>query len=159
MLGVDLGGLTPREAEDVISASFPYPQNGSVNLKYQDKSWDYTPAGLGLFLDPKASANNAFLIGRDGSYFHKLNTQLSAARSGLLLAPTYIFDQRLTASILGQIATQVNHSLIEADISIKGVDVTIRSGETGRELDQMETLAKDPHIHGSHAKRPGRSGG
>jgi len=142
MLGVDMGGLTPREAEDVISASFPYPQNGSVKLKYQDKSWDFTPAGLGLSLDPKASANNAFLIGRDGSYFHKLNTQLTAARSGLLLAPTYIFDERLTASILGQIATQINHSLIEADISIKGVDVTIRSGETGRELDQMETLKK-----------------
>jgi vancomycin resistance protein YoaR len=142
MLGVDLGGLTPREAEDVISASFPYPQNGSVKLKYQDKSWDYKPAGLGLSLDPKASANNAFLIGRDGSYFHKLNAQLAAARSGLLLAPTYIFDERLTASILGQIATQINHSLIEADISIKGVDVTIRSGETGRELDQMETLKK-----------------
>jgi len=142
MLGVDLGGLTPREAEDVISASFPYPQNGKVTLKFEDKSWNFTPAGLGLFLDPKASAQNALLIGREGSYFHKLNTQLSAARSGVILAPTYIFDERLTSTVLGQIAAQINHALIEADISVTGVEVHIRSGETGRELDQLETLQK-----------------
>lgn len=142
MLGMDLGGLTPREAEEVISASFPYPQNGSITLKYQDKSWDFTPAGLGLSLDSKASAQNAFNIGREGSYFHKVNVQLSAARSGFLISPTYIFDQRLTSSVLGQIATQVNHSLIEADISVSGVEVHIRSGETGRELDQTESLEK-----------------
>lgn len=142
MLGVNLGGLTPAEAQDVISASFPYPQNGSISLKFEDKTWDYTPASLGLVLDPKASAQNAFNFGRDGSYFHKVNTQLLAARSSFLLTPTYIFDQRLTSSVLGQIAAQVNHSLIEADISITGVEVHIRSGETGRELDQTASLQK-----------------
>lgn len=142
MLGVDMGGLTPEEAEQVISISFPYPQNGKVTLKYQDKSWDYTPAALGLTLDPKASASNAFAIGREGSYFHKVNTYLSAARSSIILTPTYVFDQRLTSVILGQIATQVNHALIEADISVAGVDVKIRSGETGRELDQIGSLQK-----------------
>jgi vancomycin resistance protein YoaR len=142
MLGVDLGGLTPAEAEQVINISFPYPRNGSVKLVYQDKSWEYTPEKLGLSLDPKTSAENAFAIGREGSYFHKLNEQLSTARSGRLIAPTYIFDQRLTANVLGEIATQVNHSLIEANIDIKGVDVKIRSGETGREMDQTATLEK-----------------
>ncbi len=142
MLGVDLGGLTPAEAEQVINISFPYPRNGSVKLVYQEKSWAYTPEELGLSLDPKTSAQNAFNIGREGSYFHKLNEQLTSARSGKLLAPTYIFDQRLTASVLGEIAAQVNHPLIEANIDITGVEVKIRSGETGREMDQSATLDK-----------------
>ncbi|NMB53428.1 MAG: hypothetical protein GYA15_01900 [Leptolinea sp.] len=142
MLGVDLGGLTPAEAEGVISASFPYPQNGSILLKYQDKTWEYTPARLGLTLDPKASAQNAFAVGRQGSFFHKANIQLSTARSSTLITPTYIFDQRLTSSVLGEIAAQINHPLIEAEINVTGVEVHIRSGETGRELDQVETLQK-----------------
>lgn len=142
MLGVDLGGLTPEEAEHVISISFPYPRNGVITLKHKDKSWQYTPAELGLSLDARASANNAFLIGREGSFFHRVNTQLAAARTTHYIAPTYIFDQRLTSDLLGQLATQVNHPLIEANISITGVDVQIRSGETGHELDQVETLNK-----------------
>lgn len=140
MLGVDLGGLTTEEAEHVIAISFPYPRNGSITLKYQDKSWQYTPAELGLSLDARASAFNAYNIGREGSFFHRVNTQLSTARSNTYIAPTYIFDQRLTANLLGQVATQVNHPLIEADITISGVDVHIRSGETGHEVDQAETL-------------------
>ncbi len=142
MLGVDLGGLTPDEAEQVIAISFPYPQNGSITLKHQDKVWKYTPAELGLALDAKASAQNAYKIGREGSFFHRVNTQLSTARSITYIAPTYIFDQRLTASVLGKLATQVNHPLIEAEITLKGIDVQIRSGETGSELDQMGTLNK-----------------
>ncbi len=146
MLGVDMGGLTPEEAEQVISISFPYPQNGKITLQYQDKTWDYTPAALGLTLDPKASAGNAFAVGREGSYFHKVNTILTAARSSVILTPTYVYDQRLTSVVLGQIASQVNHALIEADITVSGVDVKIRSGETGRELDQMESLQKITHM-------------
>jgi vancomycin resistance protein YoaR len=142
VLGIDLGGLTPDEAEGVIAASFPYPENGTITLKYQDKSWEYTPAKLGLTLDPKASAQTAFNAGHEGTYFHKVNTQLAAIRSSYLLTPTYILDQRLTSSILGQIASQINHSLIEANISITGVEVHIRTGETGRELDQVESLQK-----------------
>ena len=142
MLNIELGGLTPRQAEEKIAASFSYPQNGSITLKSTDKSWQFSPADLGLYFDPKASAEVAFNAGREGSFFHRINQQLSAARTGITLAPTYIFDQRLTASVLGQIAAQVNHPLIEADITITGVDVKVRSGETGRELDQTETLLR-----------------
>jgi vancomycin resistance protein YoaR len=140
MMDVDLGGLTPQQAEEKIASSFDYPGSGSLVLKNADKTWNYSPAQLGLFLDPKASAQNAFNEGREGSFFHRIDQQLSAARSGIMIAPTYIFDQRLTASVLGQIAAQVNHPLIEADISLTGIDVKVRSGETGRELDQTLTL-------------------
>lgn len=142
MLGVDLGGLTSAEAEAVIVTSFPYPENGSITLKYQDKTWEYSPASLGLTLDPKASAQSAFNFGREGSYFHKVNIQLSAARSGFLLTPTYIFDQRLTSAVLGQIASQINRALIEAEIRVTGIEVHIRSGEAGREVDQAASLRK-----------------
>jgi vancomycin resistance protein YoaR len=140
MLDINLGGLTPQQAEGKIAASFAYPQKGSIIVKNSDKTWQYSPADLGLYLDPKASAQSAFNTGRDGSFFHRINQQLTAARSGASLAPTYIFDQRLTASVLGQIASQVNHQLIEANISLSGIEVHVRSGETGRELDQTETL-------------------
>jgi vancomycin resistance protein YoaR len=142
MLNLELGGLTPRQAEEKISASFAYPQTGSIRLANEDKYWQYSPAELGLFLDPKASAQNAFNVGREGAFFHRINQQLSAARSGITLAPTYIFDQRLTAAVLGQIATQINHALIEADITVTGIEVHVRSGETGRELDQTGTLQR-----------------
>lgn len=142
ILNIDLGGLTPRQAEEKIASSFPYPRNGSITLKNADKTWQYSPADLGLYLDPKASAQNAFNAGREGSFFHRVNQQLTAARSGTTLAPTYIFDQRLTASVLGQIAAQVNHPLIEANISLTGIEVHVRSGETGLELDQTENLQR-----------------
>ncbi|MEI8132052.1 MAG: VanW family protein [Leptolinea sp.] len=142
MLNVDLSGLTPRQAEEKIAAAFTYPQKSSISLINADKTWAYSAAELGAFLDPKASAQNAFTIGRDTSFFHQVNQQLSAARSGKNLAPTYIFDQRLTAAILGQIAAQINHPLVEADINITGVEVHVRSGESGRELDQTETLQR-----------------
>ena len=61
---------------------------------------------LGLALDPEASAQAAFKVGRSGALPGQVKAQIEAAASGVSLAPEMIFDQRATFRYLSNIAIQ-----------------------------------------------------
>lgn len=65
--GVDLSGMKPDEAAAVLESRLDYPQHGRILFKDGEKYWLATPAELGFFLDPQATARIAYQQGRTGS--------------------------------------------------------------------------------------------
>ena len=85
--GVDLAGLNPSAAAAKLTQGFAYPQTGRIYLQDGDLAWKASPAELGLFLDPEASASIAYQKGREGNLFENLSTQLANANSPIDIAP------------------------------------------------------------------------
>jgi len=71
MAGVNLGGLTPRQAEAVIGRQIQFPLSGKITFTFGEKSWSATPAELGLYLDTASSAAIAMQQGRSGGFLHR----------------------------------------------------------------------------------------
>ena len=137
--GVDVGGLSQADAAVKIAQSISYPQNGHI-LIHEQQSYLVTPGQMGLFLDPDTSARQAFQVGRSGGLARSLSAQFNAWYNGESLPPVMLFDQRMAYQYLADLAKQIDKPTIEASVDLKGVEVQVHSGQTGRSVDIPATL-------------------
>ncbi len=139
--GVDVSGLSPQQAADLLVRRLDYPSRGKIVLQEGNQLWTATPADLGLFLDAQTTALAAYNLGRTGSLAARLADQWRAWSSGVNLAPWFVFDERIAQHYLAGIAQQVDRPIIEASLGVNGVDVEVHSGQVGRSLDVDAALA------------------
>ena len=133
-------GLSPTNAAQKITQDLTFPHEGQFMLHDQQQSWMVSPAELGLFLDPKTSARDAYSIGRSGNPINRLYEQFEALYYGRDNPPTMIFDQRLAILFLSNLSSNIDHPVVEPSLSVQGTDVVIIPGQVGRQLDITATL-------------------
>lgn len=138
--GIDVGGLTPAKAAERLQNAMPYPTQGRVAIQFGDQTWVASPQELGLFLDPETSASLAYQVGRGGGLFTALQDQFNAWNSGTSVSPALVFDQRIAYLYISNIAAQVDQPVVEANLTLNGVDVQVTAGQKGRAVDIETTL-------------------
>ena len=140
---IQLSGLTPAQAAARLTEQFAFPQKGRIFLQDGQMAWKVTPAELGLYLDPEHSVAQAYQIGRTSDLMSALLTQFHTSQAPVNLPPILVFDQRQGATYLsGVIAAQLNKPVVEASVGLNGVDVVVRSGQSGRQLDLAASLER-----------------
>ncbi|OJX40724.1 MAG: hypothetical protein BGO78_07005 [Chloroflexi bacterium 44-23] len=139
---VNLGGLTPQEAATLLKEKVTFPQQGHILLRDGEQTWLLTPEQLGLFFDPEGTATQALVAGREGGLIHRLQGQWSAWQYGKTLAPVFILDKRVAYAQLNQLSSVINRPVIEADLSITGIDVVVNAGQIGRYMDIDATISQ-----------------
>lgn len=137
---VDLSGLSPHEAETVLSQQVTYPEQGRI-VFMGDQTWVARPSEVGLFFDAKTSAMAAYSVGRQANIFTRLSEQFRAWYTGIELSPLLIYDARVAHRYLSQIAAQVDTPTVEASLSIDGKQVIAVPGQVGRRVDIEASLA------------------
>jgi vancomycin resistance protein YoaR len=142
VVGIPVGGKTPQEAAAILNQRLDYPINGKVLIRDGERSWILTPGQLGMFIDPEATAAQAFAVGRTGSLTERIVDQAATIRFGTEISPDFVFDQRVAYMQLQQIAFAIDKPVVEADLSVNGSEVIVRNGEPGRHLDIDATLVK-----------------
>ena len=142
MNGMSLSGLTVEEATNVISTSYRYPETGTIMLVEGERSWVVRPVQLGFYLDPVASANAAYEIGRKGGLTQVLVQRKALFDRQVQAQPSFIFDQKAAINYLNSLALEINQPIREASISITGTEVVVQNGQSGKVLDVAGTLEK-----------------
>ena len=141
MSGRSLSGLKLNQVASLITVTPGYPENGSITLTYGDSSWMVTPAQLGVFTDPQATALTAYKTGRSGSIEKILLDRLALLRGGVEVQPSFLYSESITVDYLNKIAAEINQPLREASLEISGTTVIVNNGQPGRVLDIPATLA------------------
>ncbi len=143
--GIDLSNLTVGQAVVRINENLTYPTEGKLLLTDGDDKWLFTPQELGYSLDPYASAEEAFLIGRGQGFVQNLKNQFQTINAGVQLTPQVVYDQRKAYAVLQGIALQIDKPVIEATIGVNGTEVIAAAGQIGRQVDitaSLENLEK-----------------
>ena len=137
---VDVGGLTPGEAEELLAASFRYPQDRHPVLRYEDQVWPVDPATFGTRLDVPATVDAAMAVGHQGDLIDRLREQVSVLIDSRLVAPLFAFAPGPGTMFLSQIAQEVNRPLRNATLTL-GADlqVQVMPGQAGREVNLEST--------------------
>ena len=65
--GIDLSGLNPEQAQQVLAEKITYPELGKIVFQDQSQVWVAKPAELGLYIDVQNTAQAAYQSGRSGS--------------------------------------------------------------------------------------------
>jgi len=161
--GLDLSGKRTEQAAALLQERLVYPDQGRILLRDGEKYWLASPAQLGFYLDPQASARAAYSLGRSGGPAARLLDQFESWYFGKDLPPQYILDERATSTFLAGIAAQNDLPRAEPSIQVEGVEVRVQPGQTGRTLDipvtteriaaQLQTL-KDAEVSLAIAENP-----
>jgi vancomycin resistance protein YoaR len=146
--GSDLSALSPEEASSLLASRLSYPEIGRIVFHEGENVWIASPEELGLRIDTQSSAQFAYQVGRNGSYFNRLNDQFSSWYSSKDLAAFYLYDERVAESYLKGIAAEIDQPVIEASLSVSGTDVLVVPGQIGLTLDVPAALAEiQTHIN------------
>ena len=138
--GVDLSGLRPEEAAGVIEERLDYPARGRILLRDGEKMWLASPAQVGFYLDPQATALSAYRLGRGGNPLTRVLAQFEAWYLGASLPPLYVFDERAAQNFLAGIAVQNDLPTVDASLTVEGTNVVVRPGQVGRTVDFLATI-------------------
>ena len=140
MAGVDLSSLTLDQASAALNQRLTYPSNGKIVFRDGDRVWVASPAQLGMVFDAGTSVQRAYELGRQGSLFSNLESQLNAWQGGLYLTPVIMFDARVAHEYLQSIARQMDRPVVEADLHLNGTEVVYIPGQIGRVVNVDKTL-------------------
>ena len=149
--GVSVGGLTEPEIELALGEILTYPRSGKVLMTDGTRYWVAMPEELGVALDIPSMADQALAVGRDGGVLLQISDFFSAWSSGIEVPTTVLFDQRAGAAYLNALAVQIDSPQLEAALGVDGVEIVLRPGQIGRELqiglnlEQLEPIFASLH--------------
>lgn len=138
--GINLSGLSPREAAVKLNQALSYPIGGKLLFRDGERVWVAAPVELGMVFDPSASAQAAYRLGRSGGLFGALRGQIRARGYGVDVPPVILFDQRVAYQYLQGLAEQIDQPPVEASIRLDGTTVVAVPGQVGRTLNLDATL-------------------
>ena len=135
--GIDLGGkpidLAATELNTRLAANF---NSAIVQLTDGEKVWAPTASELGLRLDPQATVQAAFQLGRNDPDAH-----FNVIFNGVNRSPVVVFDPLAARAYFNQLAAALNREPIDAGIQLDGLKVVVTSPQSGRVLDVDAALS------------------
>ncbi len=139
--GIPLSGMSLDATQRLLDSELtPYPGQ-PVIVRYGDRTWVFGPEDLGVGVDTRATAAQAYAVGRGQSAagflsrsVANLTGQAQALASGHRIAPVLKYDQGKIELILREIAAEINLAPREATLVVNGLDISSTPGYAGRAL-------------------------
>lgn len=140
---VDIGGLTVVDANNKIEESLKYVlDNDKLILKYEDKSWKFNPQDMGLKYDFLKAVNDAYLIGRRGTFFDRIHTMIDLLNEPYNMSLKSSLDMEKINSILSIIEKDINHPGVDASIKRENGVFIVKDESLGLRLNKEKTAEK-----------------
>ncbi len=141
-----VGELSKDEAIDLLVKQQQPNETYDFVLSYQDQKISSTSAQLGLHKNISLAIDQAFEIGKNGSWYQRLNKTIELAISPEKVETTYSYEKDQLLEMISHFAEQVyleGHQPF-ATLAITGNhdSLDIDPGEIGQELDTQATLDK-----------------
>ncbi len=137
VMGVDLSGMSPDEAQAALTKAVPYLRETAVTLTYAptNQTWQKSPAELGLSIDTKTTVDDALQFGRDGAPLERFRDMFQGWYYGRALPPVLIVNEAQLEAGLSDIAAEFNEPAVSASLIVNGETAVYVAGELGRALD------------------------
>ncbi|MBA2449109.1 MAG: VanW family protein [Chloroflexi bacterium] len=142
-MGVDLGGMTPQEAERALSARAAELTGRQVVVRAAEAEWRTDWNRLGLSVPVAPIVERAMAVGREGSPLQGAAEQVDALTTGVGLSSEQRLDERRLGELVQVAAGEVDRPVRDARIELKpDLTVDFTSAQTGRTLDVEESLRR-----------------
>lgn len=146
--GVDVGGLTVAEAKGQVTPVLQTRLAQEVTWRYEERSWRFTLAELGMVFDLEAALEEAMRVGREGGVFERVGNLLRTARGSLRVEPSLVLAQEAAGEAMVRLAEEVRRKPQDAYLTLNGDEVVIHPQKTGTELDVESCLRQLQEIVG-----------
>lgn len=139
--GVAVGGRTATEALARLAAVGLDPA-APVTLRTGEREWSLEAGSSGLAFDARATAAEAWAVGRRGTRPKAIWDMLRARLAGRDIAPIVRYDAGAARAALTDVGARFNRPPRNAAIAFDGTAVHTTPPEIGRQLDIDASLAR-----------------
>ncbi|MCC7369484.1 MAG: VanW family protein [Chloroflexi bacterium] len=139
VLGVDLSGLTPAEAEPLVAARGAELTARPVTVRAGQETWRTDWGKLGLTMPVGTLVERAMAVGRQGSLPDQLYAQARALRGGRTVAAEEMLDPRPIETFVQAAAERLDRPMRNARLDmLPDLSFQLTSAQVGQRLDQDE---------------------
>lgn len=140
--GIDLSGSTRSEAVATLTTSFNAYNRTPITFTTDDSTFQATPEELGVRFDADATAEQAYVFGRQDSLWRESRNWLDALAGGYVVEPVFSFDVESFGAFLNDASTSIVRAPQDASFQMTDEGVTIEPGVNGVAVDVEKTYAR-----------------
>lgn len=139
--GLEVGGLTPSEAEQYLIQGRGGQPLRSRLFTYQGQGWEASASQLGLAVDIPRSVQEAYHITRPGRRWKRLQAQWQVRRFKPNLPLFVKYEEALVRQFLHRLKKQIDQPPVPARLRLlEGDQTLVEPDRPGRALDVAATL-------------------
>lgn len=138
--GISMTGMTPAQAVAALDQKFTYDEDTVFTFRDGEHFWQVNAGELGVGLDAQTTAAQAQAVGHSGNLFSDVIDQGLTWLNGKALTPVIRYDQGSAAAFLSQLADEINRPVVDATLTVNGMDIQTTPAQSGRSLDVAATL-------------------
>lgn len=116
--GIAAGGMTPAEVVAALSQRPPQPLIETVTIEAGAQRWTFTAQQLGMRVNAAATVDQAYAVGRQGSFLADLQTQLRLLNRPVNVEPVLGADSGPLNQALAQMAAEYDQPPQDARLII-----------------------------------------
>ncbi len=134
----DLTGKTKPQALDLLNKFYQNFNQQELTFIYENQRWVYQPINWQTKINLNESLNQAFLAGRDLSFFPQTINYLLGRKSWTEIPLKIDFDQELFASFSAKLQAEIEKPIILPSLLVKEQEVVLISGSPGVKINQTQ---------------------
>lgn len=142
ILGVNVGGLQPAEAEAAITDHFRAFTDAPVILNFEGRSWRVSGNDLGLVMGVNDSVQQAYKIGRTRDMMNNVQTIWQTLQKSMSVPVLIVVDEAKAQASVARLAAIVDAPARDPKLHMEGTTLVVKDGKPGRMLLVDETVAR-----------------
>lgn len=139
--GVNVGGMTQTQAENVLSSEAAASQKNEIDLHFNDQNWQIKSQDLNYKLKLTDSAKLAWQIGRNGTFGAIIKEQVKSVFGGNARPAVFDLDLGKLNQNINNISTALDIAEKDATVTIENNQGVVQAEQNGRKLDFELTQA------------------
>lgn len=141
ILGWDVSGMTPAEAETYLRNKIRYYEDAQLLFRDGNEVWIATPRDLGAELNARAAVAEAYAVGRGSDFRENFWQQVDVYRHGYTVLPRTVFDPVRARAYVERLADKINRPPRDADVTLGSLTAQVTPSQVGRRLNVNPVVA------------------
>ncbi|HEU5102616.1 MAG TPA: peptidoglycan binding domain-containing protein [Roseiflexaceae bacterium] len=140
--GLNVGELTPQEAEAALRSRYVAFLQRPVTLTYGEQTWQPGYADVGINFDFKGAIDSAYRAGRGNGMIANLQEVYAIWQNGLELPIHVAFDQNKLRDYVAGVSAELERAPVDARLQLTGTAVTTQPAQVGQQVLVDQTVAE-----------------
>lgn len=145
--GVPIGGMSPGEAEKVLSEKFSAVESDFILLEGEGRQWVINVQNTGAAYDYREAVRNAYSVGRKGSFVRRISDMLGNRTESVAVPMPLKFDTGALKKELEKINREYAKNPRDARLVLENEQVKLEPGGDGLEIDIEATMDRFLNLH------------
>ena len=149
--GVDVGGMTEKEARDLVRANLVQPLRDHVTVTFEGVKYKLSPEKLEVSSDVNGMVDRALSESQEGGLPTRVIRYATGDEVDVAISPQITYSGEALNQFIETVAAEVNREPVDASIEASSTSLAAVAGQTGiavaqEELrDRLEAAVQSPH--------------